>query len=71
MTAWSSSDCRMSKLPKLPRPVPNAPLNDYRDAVARAIAWPGNRYLLANPVNVTARVDTLARRFGRVAREEC
>ena len=70
MTTWSSSDCHMPKLPKLPPPVPNAPLNDYRDAVARAIAWLGNRYLLAHPVNVTAGVDTLARRLGRVAREE-
>ena len=28
------------------------PLTDYSAAVARAIAWLGDRYLLARPVNV-------------------
>lgn len=39
--------------------VPYIPLKDYREAVAKAIAWLGDRYLLANPVNVAARANVL------------
>jgi hypothetical protein len=37
------------------RRVPHPPLKDYSSAVAAAIAWLGNRYLLAQPVNVIRR----------------
>jgi len=46
---------------------PNAPfplLKDYGVAVARAIAWLGDRYLLANPVNVAARARVLPDSLG-------
>ena len=66
MMAPLLSDCHMHKIQ---RPIPNAPLNDYRDAVAGAIAWLGNRYLLAHPVNVTASMDELAHRLGSSACE--
>ena len=33
------------------RRTPHPPLKDYSSAVAAAIAWLGNRYLLAQPVN--------------------
>jgi len=32
------------------RDLPHPPLTDYSAAVARAIAWLGDRYLLARPV---------------------
>jgi hypothetical protein len=35
----------------LSRRAPHPPLKDYSSAVATAIAWLGNRYLLARPVN--------------------
>jgi hypothetical protein len=34
---------------------PHPPIKDYSSAVAAAIAWLGNRYLLAQPVNVIRR----------------
>jgi hypothetical protein len=34
------------------------PLTDYSAAVARAIAWLGDRYLLARPVNVAQAATT-------------
>jgi hypothetical protein len=37
------------------RRVPHPPLKDYSSAVAAAIAWLGNRYLLAQPVNIIRR----------------
>ena len=61
MAAPLSSDCHMHKIQ---HPIPNAPPNDYRDAVAGAIAWLNDRYLLAHPVNVTASIDMLAHRLG-------
>jgi hypothetical protein len=33
------------------RHMPHPPLKDYSTAVAQAIAWLGDRYLLAKPVN--------------------
>jgi hypothetical protein len=33
------------------RRTPHPPLKDYSSAVAAAIVWLGNRYLLAQPVN--------------------
>jgi hypothetical protein len=37
------------------RRAPHPPLKDYSSAVATAIAWLGNRYLLARPVNIIRR----------------
>jgi hypothetical protein len=37
------------------RRAPHPPLKDYSLAVATAIAWLGDRYLLARPVNVVRR----------------
>jgi len=37
------------------RPMRSLPLTDYGEAVATAIAWLGERYLLARPINVVAR----------------
>jgi len=34
---------------------PHPPLKDYSSAVAAAIAWLGDRYLLAQPVNGSRR----------------
>ena len=51
-----SNDCHMHRTNPN---VPYIPLKDHREAVARAIAWLGDRYLLANPVNVTARANVL------------
>jgi hypothetical protein len=31
--------------------VPALPVQDYQSAVARAVRWLGDRYLLATPVN--------------------
>jgi hypothetical protein len=45
-------------MPRLHRPRPHPPLTDYSAAVARAIAWLGDRYLLARPVNVVRRRGT-------------
>jgi hypothetical protein len=35
------------------RPMLQLPQTDYSQAVAKAIAWLGDRYLLARPINVT------------------
>ena len=46
---------------KIGRNAPRAELKDYREAVAKAIAWLGDRYLLAHPVNVSAGVRAIPR----------
>jgi hypothetical protein len=43
------------------RPLPDIPQRDYSEAVARAIAWLGDRYLLARPIKVGARRFALRR----------
>lgn len=47
------------------RPAPHPLLSDYSEAVARAIAWLGDRYLLARPINASG-----ARGYGAPGREE-
>jgi len=42
----------MTKILRQPR---HPPIRDYSAAVASAIAWLGDRYLLAQPVNLNAR----------------
>jgi hypothetical protein len=42
------------------RRAPHPPLKDYSAAVAAAIEWLGNRYLLARPVNVTRHFPPMA-----------
>jgi len=39
------------------------PPTDYSAAVAKAIAWLGDRYLLARPINVTAGRCAVLRRL--------
>jgi hypothetical protein len=41
------------------RRAPHPPLKDYSSAVAAAIAWLGNRYLLAQPVNGPRRTSSV------------
>jgi hypothetical protein len=48
------------------RRAPHPPLKDYGSAVAAAIAWLGNRYLLARPVNAL-RADSAAKSLRRLA----
>ena len=38
---------------KLHRTVPSLPVSNYSSAVARAVEWLGDRYLLAKPVNTS------------------
>jgi hypothetical protein len=33
--------------------VPSLPVSNYSSAIARAVAWLGDRYLLATPINTT------------------
>ena len=33
--------------------VPSLPVSNYSSAIARAVEWLGDRYLLAKPVNTT------------------
>jgi hypothetical protein len=33
--------------------VPSLPVSNYSSAIARAVEWLGDRYLLATPINVT------------------
>jgi hypothetical protein len=48
--------------------VPRLPVSNYSSAVARAVAWLGDRYLLARPINTPTQqrqssapaIDTLA-----------
>jgi hypothetical protein len=35
--------------------VPSLPVSNYSSEIARAVAWLGDRYLLAKPVNSTQR----------------
>jgi len=58
LLSWTDSDMR-----KIPRDMADAPLKDYGPAVRRAIAWLGDRYLLAHPVNVVARRRAGSRPF--------
>jgi hypothetical protein len=37
---------------KTPHSLKALPTANYNSAVARAVAWLGNRYLLAKPINV-------------------
>jgi hypothetical protein len=46
MRRWLLYVWQHQRRPRLPHP----PLTDYSVAVARAIAWLGDRYLLARPV---------------------
>jgi hypothetical protein len=44
----------MTEKPRYPlRPLPVA---NYRSAIARAVAWLGDRYLLAKPINSAHRL---------------
>jgi hypothetical protein len=38
---------------KLQHTVPSLPVSNYSPAIARAVEWLGDRYLLAKPVNTT------------------
>jgi hypothetical protein len=38
--------------------VPSLPVSNYSSAIARAVAWLGDRYLLAKPVNRSAATNT-------------
>ena len=38
---------------KLHHTVPSLPVSNYRSAIARAVEWLGDRYLLATPINST------------------
>jgi hypothetical protein len=40
-------------LEKQDHTVPSLPVSNYTSAVARAVEWLGDRYLLAKPVNTT------------------
>jgi hypothetical protein len=42
---------------------PRLPVSNYGSAVARAVEWLGDRYLLANPINAGARTRTQPRRM--------
>jgi hypothetical protein len=37
------------------QPLKSLPVANYRSAVARAVAWLGDRYLLAKPINAAHR----------------
>jgi hypothetical protein len=38
------------------RPLPSLPVANYRSALARAVEWLGDRYLLAKPINSAHRL---------------
>jgi hypothetical protein len=38
-------------------PVHSLPVANYSPAVARAVAWLGDRYLLAKPINMVRRAE--------------
>jgi hypothetical protein len=42
---------------KLKRPLKPLPVANYESAIARAVAWLGERYLLAKPINSAPRSD--------------
>jgi hypothetical protein len=46
------------------RAMPRPPQRDYSKEVAQAIAWLGERYLLARPINAVAVTRSTWRGFG-------
>jgi hypothetical protein len=38
---------------KLHQTVPSLPVSNYSSAIAKAVEWLGDRYILAEPVNAT------------------
>jgi hypothetical protein len=48
---------------RLERKQERLPVSNYGSAVARALEWLGDRYLLANPINVGMQTRTPPRRF--------
>jgi hypothetical protein len=47
-------------------PLPSLPVANYSSAIARAVAWLGDRYLLARPMNASQSRST-GRRARRIA----
>jgi hypothetical protein len=39
------------------RPLKSLPVANYRSAIARAVEWLGDRYLLAKPINSAQRLS--------------
>jgi hypothetical protein len=48
---------------RLERPQERLPVSNYRSAVARALEWLGDRYLLAKPINAGIPTRTQPRRL--------
>jgi hypothetical protein len=54
---------------KQPHTIPSLPVSNYSSAIARAVEWLGDRYLLASPINttLTRRQSAAIHRNDRVA----